>query len=64
MSEREEKFERMLKAVQDEYGNITAKMEKLKAEGKTKTVSYRELMGSKLMYQQIIIMYRTYGLID
>ena len=35
MSEREEKFEKMLQAVQEEYGTVSEKMETLKAEGKT-----------------------------
>ena len=60
---REESFEQMLIDIQDKYTAITDKMEKLKSEGKSKTVSYRELMGNKLMYQHILAIYRTYGLL-
>ena len=41
MSEREEKFERMLQAVQEEYADTVRKMEKLKAENKSKTVTFK-----------------------
>lgn len=64
MTEREEKFERMLCDVQSQYDSIVTKMDRLKAEGKTKTVTYRELMGNKLMLSQILTMYRLYGLIE
>lgn len=61
---REENFERMLSDVQSNYDGIVAKMEKLKAEGKTKTATYRELLGNKLLYQNMLTMYRIYGLIE
>ena len=44
MSEREEKFEAMLRAVQREYDDTIQKMEKLKAQDKTKTATYRQLL--------------------
>ena len=40
MSEREEKFERMMQAVLDSYNSVVEKMDKLKQEGKTNTVTY------------------------
>lgn len=61
---REEKFEKMLQAVLDEYNVTVEKMEKLKKENKTKTVSYRQLMASKLTLQNIISRYEIYGLIE
>lgn len=64
MGEREEKFEAMLRAVQQEYGTTVQKMEKLKAEGKTKTAAFRELLGEKLMLQKILTWYQAYGLLD
>lgn len=64
MSEREEKFEAMLRAVQREYDDIIQKMEKLKAQDKTKTATYRQLLGEKLMLQNILIRYQIYGLLD
>lgn len=64
MSEREVKFENMLQAVQEEYGTVTEKMEVLKAEGKTKTATYRQMTGRKLTLQNILSMYQIYGLLD
>ena len=39
-------FEKMLKAVQENYENADAKMKKLKAEGREKSATYRQLMGN------------------
>ena len=64
MSEREEKFERMLQAIQTEYQTTIEKMERLKRENKTKTVTYRELLGNKLTLQNILSGYEVYGLLD
>lgn len=64
MSEREERFERMLQEIQAEYASIEQKMAVLRAEGKTKTVTFRQLMGNKLMYQSMLSMYRDHGLIE
>ena len=64
MSEREERFERMLQEIQAEYASIEQRMAVLRAEGKTKTVTFRQLMGNKLMYQSMLSMYRDHGLIE
>ena len=64
MSEREEKFEKMLESVQGQYADTLEKMKKLKSEGKEKTVTYKQLMASKLTLLNILSMYHTYGLID
>ena len=64
MSEREERFERMLQEIQVEYASIEQRMAVLRAEGKTKTVTFRQLMGNKLMYQSMLSMYRDHGLIE
>ena len=64
MSEREEKFERMLQAIQTEYQTTIEKMERLKRENKTNTVTYRELLGNKLTLQNILSWYEVYGLLD
>lgn len=64
IQDRLEAFEKMLTAVQKEYADILIKMEKLKAEKKTKTVTYQQLFSRKLMYQNMISMYQLYGLIE
>lgn len=64
MSEREERFEKMLNNVLKNYENTVLKLEKLKAEDKMKTVTYRQLTADKLKYQNIIDMYKFYDLIE
>ncbi len=64
MSEREERFEKMLNNVLKNYENTVLKLEKLKAEDKIKTVTYRQLTADKLKYQNIIDMYKFYDLIE
>ena len=57
-------FEQMLAAVQADYAATVHKMTQLKAAGKEKTVTYRQLLGNKLSLQNILTMYQLYGLID
>lgn len=64
MSEREEKFEKMLQAIQTEYNDTMNKMEKLKTEGKIKTATYKQLMGTKMMLQNMLSRYEIYGLLE
>ena len=64
MSEREENFEKMLAFVRQKYADTTAKMEALKAADKTKSATFRQLMGDKLMYQNMLTLYKLYGLIE
>ena len=64
MSEREENFEKMLTFVQRKYADTLEKMETLKAADKTKSATFRQLMGDKLMYQNMLTLYKLYGLIE
>ena len=64
MTEREEKFEKMLSDIQQNYADVVKKMEKLKEEGKTKSATYRQLMGTKMNYQNMLSLYKIYGLLD
>lgn len=64
MSQREEQFERMLRSVQQQYQETSDKMEQLKAAGKEKSATFRQLMGNKLMLQNMLAMYQAYGLLD
>ena len=56
-------FEDMLAAIFKQYDETVEKMEKLKAEGKEKTVTYRQLFASKLQLQAMLAYYRAYGLV-
>ncbi len=57
-------FEDMLAAILRQYDDTTEKMAKLKAEGKEKTVTYRQLFANKLQLQAMLSYYRTYGLLE
>lgn len=57
-----EAFEKMLSAIEENYARIVSKMETLKAQGKEKSATYRQLMGNKLMYKDILSLYELYGI--
>ncbi|MDE6875680.1 MAG: hypothetical protein K2P87_14660 [Lachnospiraceae bacterium] len=57
-------FETMLAAVEREYADILSRMEKLKEAKKAKTVTYQQLLSRKLMYQNMLSLYRLYGLTE
>ena len=59
-----EAFENMLKAILSQYDSTVEKMAKLKAEGKEKSATYRQLFASKLQLQAMLSYYRTYGLLE
>ena len=59
-----EAFEKMLVSVKKNYETADAKMKQLKAEGKEKSATYRQLMGNKMQYQNMLSMYRLYDLDD
>ena len=62
--DRIEAFEAMLKAVLAQSGLERQKMEALKAQGKEKSATYRQYMGNRLFYNQLLALYREYGLIS
>ena len=64
VEERLNAFEKMLSDILAQYDSVTEKLAALKAEGKEKTVTYRQLFTNKLQYQTILSYYRTYGLLD
>ena len=45
-----EAFEKMLDAALSQYDSTTEKMARLKADGKEKTATYRQLFADKLQY--------------
>ena len=58
-----EQFEAMLAAVQAQYGDTTAQMERLKAAGRVKSATYRQLFAKKLNLQDMLTFYEVYGLL-
>lgn len=57
-------FEDMLAAILRQCDDTAEKMAKLKAEGKEKTVTYRQLFANKLQLQAMLSYYRAYGLLE
>ena len=57
-------FEEMLAVILERYETTTEKMTALKAEGREKTVTYKQLFADKLQLQAILSYYRAYGLLD
>ena len=57
-------FESMLQAVQENCCTTEEKMKRLKEQGKERSATYRQLMGNKMQYQNMLSMYRIYGLLD
>ena len=51
--DRLEQFEKMLADLQAQYADTAARMEKLKAQDKTRTATYRQLMGQKLTLKML-----------
>ena len=63
-TERLAAFERMLADVQARYQDTVSKMETLKAAGKQKTATDQQLLVSKLNDQNLLALYRLYGLTE
>ena len=63
-NKRLEAFEEMLTAVQENYETTVTKLAQLKEAGKEKTATYRQLLGNNLQLQDMLTMYRVYGLLD
>jgi len=61
-SDRSAAFEEIYREVTESLAAIPPELEKLKAEGKEKTVRYRELLGQKLLNSHIIDMFKRYGI--
>lgn len=59
-----EAFEKMLEKIQESYADADTHMKRLKAEGKEKSATYRQLMGNKLQYQNMLSLYKIYGLLE
>ena len=58
-----EDFEKMQSEVQRQYDDIGIKMEEMKAEGREKTATYRQLMANRLRLGDMLAMYKLYDLL-
>lgn len=57
-------FELMLSDIRKQAEYEKEQMEKLKAQGKEKSATYRQYFGNRMLYKMILEKYREYGLID
>ena len=55
-------FEAMLADVERQYRETEAQMADLKARGRERSATYRQLLGSKLTLRQILSLYESHGL--
>ena len=55
-------YERMQEAVKKGYEDTRERMERLKAQGKVKSVTYSQLMAQKLTYKHMLALYEWYDL--
>ena len=61
--DRLEAFERMLADLQARLAATEDRMQALRAQGKEKSVTFRQLMGEKLQLQAMLELSRGYGLL-
>ncbi len=56
-------FETMLEDIVKKADEEQKTMEDLRQQGKEKTATYRQYLGNRLMYTQILAIYKKYGLL-
>ena len=54
----------MLAEIQKQSAYEKEQLEKLKAAGKEKTATYKQYLGNRLIYKQILSFYDKFGLLD
>ena len=55
-------FEAMLEDAEGQYRETETQMAALKAQGRERSATYRQLMGNKLTYRQLLSLYEAHGL--
>ena len=55
-------FENAFEALKERQIKIATEMEALRTQGKTSTVSFRQLLAEKLLNQSILVLFRSNGL--
>lgn len=57
-------FEKMLADIQAQAAFEQSEMDRLKAEGKVKTVTYRQYFSNRMLYKMMLDKYAQYGLLE
>lgn len=61
-AERLTAYRKMQDFVDRRLADTTTRMDRLRAEGEEKTATYRQLLGDKLQYQNMMELYKMFGL--
>lgn len=56
-------FEAVLAEIQQDLAFKTNEIEKMKAQGKEKTATFKQYLADKLLYQRILSLYEKHGLV-
>ena len=57
-------FEKMLSEIQKQASYEKEQMDRLKAEGKEKSATYRQFFGNRMLYKMMLDKYKEYGLLE
>ncbi len=57
-------FEKMLSDIQEQATFEQSEMDRLKAEGKVRTVTYRQYFSNRMLYKMMLDKYTQYGLLE
>ena len=57
-------YEAMQREIETLYADASARLERLKAQDKQKTASYREALGWKVWYKNVLELYARHGLAE
>lgn len=62
-TDRLQAFEQMLEDVKSQMQYTQSELDKLKAQEKEKSVTFKQHLSNKLMYQRILSLYEKHGLL-
>lgn len=62
-TDRLQAFEQMLEDVKTQMQFTQSELDKLKAQGKEKSVTFKQHLSNKLLYQRILSLYEKHGLV-
>ena len=57
-------FEKMLSEIQKQASYEKEQMDRLKAEGKEKSATYRQFFGNRMLYKMMLDKYKEYVLLE
>lgn len=61
-NERLQEFEQIIKELEDESARVDSQIEDMKAKGKTKTATFKQLLARKMTLKQFLGIFEQHGL--